>query len=282
MLVVTSIKDAQAVIRGWQKEGCSIGLVPTMGYLHAGHRSLIEKAVSGNDKVVVSIFVNPIQFGPNEDFSRYPRDMEKDKALCLEAGADLIFAPPVEEMYPTANLAYIDINDLDAGLCGSSRPGHFRGVCTVVAKLFNIVLPDRAYFGEKDAQQLLIIKRMVNDLNFNVEIIPCPIIRERDGLAMSSRNTYLSPEERTAALVISQSLREAKLMMENGERNALVIRDYLTGKISEEPLAKIDYVDIVDAETLEPVNGIRLPVLTAVAVFIGKTRLIDNFFFKEI
>ena len=282
MKVSTSIEETRKIIKEWKKLGHSIGLVPTMGYLHAGHRSLIEKARSGNDKVVVSLFVNPIQFGPNEDFARYPRDLEKDQELCQKAGTDLIFTPSVEEMYPFANLAYIDVSELDEVLCGGSRPGHFRGVCTVVGKLFNIVTPDRAYFGEKDAQQLLIIKRMVKDLNYDLEVVACPIIREEDGLALSSRNTYLSQAERGAALIISRSLKEARAMLINGERDALMIKDYITRKISYEPLAKIDYVEIVDAGTLKPVADIQMPVLAAVAVYIGKTRLIDNFFFKEI
>lgn len=279
---ISEIKEAREIIKDWKSQGFSIGLVPTMGYLHNGHKSLIDKARQENDKVIVSIFVNPIQFGPNEDFEKYPRNMEHDLQVCSDAGADIIFSPAVIEMYPEKNLVYIDVNELGDNLCGAARPGHFRGVCTVVAKLFNIIMPDKAYFGQKDAQQLAIIKRMVNDLNFDIKIISCPIIREDDGLAMSSRNSYLSLQERKAALIISQSLESAKKMIINGERNGEILRQFVIDKISNEPLARIDYIDIVDACTLKPVNDIVAPILVAAAVYIGKTRLIDNFFFEEI
>ena len=283
MLVVSKIEELKNIIKDWKQGGYSIGLVPTMGFLHQGHRSLIEKARGGNDKVVVSIFVNPIQFGPDEDFDKYPRDFDKDKEVCVLAGADLIFAPQAEEMYPESNIAYVDIkDDLGNVLCGKRRPGHFRGVCTVCSKLFNLCQPDRAYFGEKDAQQLLIIKRMVKDLNFDLGIVSCPIIRESDGLAMSSRNSYLSPEERKAALIISKSLNLAKEELATGERDAAKIKQLIIGIIETEPKAKIDYAEIVEAETLKDVDKITMPILTAVAVYIGKTRLIDNFFYKEI
>lgn len=281
MNLTVEIKETREVVKNWRKQGLSIGLVPTMGYLHDGHRSLIEKARNENDRVVVSIFVNPIQFGPNEDFEKYPRDITRDRKVCSGAGADLVFVPEAAEMYPERNLAYADIENLGDRLCGSRRPGHFRGVCTVVAKLFNIIMPDRAYFGQKDAQQLAIIRRMAQDLNFQTEIVPCPIIREPDGLAMSSRNSYLTCEERAAAPVIQKSLRIAGEALLKGERNAEKIKNLITEIISGEPLARIDYVDAADAFTLEPVESIQGAVLVAVAVYIGRTRLIDNITFKE-
>ena len=252
-----------------------------MGFLHPGHISLIQKARQENDKVAVSIYVNPLQFGPNEDFEKYPRDMKRDLAMCSEAGADLVFTPTVSEMNAANNLVYVDVKDLGDGLCGAARPGHFRGVCTIVSKLFNIITPDRAYFGEKDAQQLAIIKKMVKDLNFDIDIVPCPIVREADGLAMSSRNSYLSESERKAAPVLSRSLQSAKKLLKNGERDARNIREAIIAQIQTEPLAHIDYVEIVDAEMLKPVSCIASPILVAVAVYFGKTRLIDNFIFSE-
>ena len=280
MIISGSVQETRKVIGNWKKRGFSVGLVPTMGYLHPGHISLIERARKENDMVVVSIFVNPIQFGPNEDLDKYPRDMAHDREVCEKAGAELIFAPQPSEMYPCENLAFVDIRGLGDGLCGAKRPGHFRGVCTVVSKLFNIVLPDRAYFGEKDAQQLAIIKRMVKDLNFGTMIVSCPIVREPDGLAMSSRNLYLSPEERKAALSISRSLSAAKELMRKGEKDAVKIRETIVAGISAEPLARIDYAEIVDSADLSPVQRIEKPVLAAVAVYFGKTRLIDNFTFE--
>lgn len=280
MIISDSVQEVRKVTANWKKRGFSVGLVPTMGYLHPGHISLIERARKENDMVVVSIFVNPIQFGPNEDLDKYPRDMAHDREVCEKAGAELIFAPQPSEMYPCENLAFVDIKGLGDGLCGAKRPGHFRGVCTVVSKLFNIVLPDRAYFGEKDAQQLAIIRRMVNDLNFGTMIVSCPIVRESDGLAMSSRNLYLSPEERKAALSISRSLSAAKELMRKGEKNAVKIREMIVAGISAEPLARIDYAEIVDSADLRPVEKIDKPVLAAVAVYFGKTRLIDNFTFE--
>ncbi len=280
MIISGSVQETREVIWNWEKRGFSVGLVPTMGYLHPGHISLIERARKENDMVVVSIFVNPIQFGPNEDLDKYPCDMAHDRDVCEKAGAELIFAPQPSEMYPCENLAFVDIKGLGDGLCGAKRPGHFRGVCTVVSKLFNIVLPDRAYFGEKDAQQLAIIRRMVKDLNFRTEIVSCPIVREPDGLAMSSRNLYLSPEERKAALSLSRSLSEAKELMCKGEKDAVKIRDAIVAGISAEPLAKIDYAEIVDSADLSPVEKIEKPVLAAAAVYFGKTRLIDNFTFE--
>src|SRR3712207_723064 len=211
MKTIKNIKDLRIEIDMWKKAGLSIGLVPTMGFLHEGHKSLIQRAVKENDKVVVSIFINPIQFGPNEDYDKYPRDIEKDSKLCTDAGASLIFNPEVEEMYPGKNpLTFVNVENITNCLCGAKRPGHFQGVCTIVSKLFNIVAPNKAYFGEKDAQQLSVIKQMVKDLNFPIEIIGCPIVREKDGLAKSSRNTYLSIKERQAALILSKSLKKAK------------------------------------------------------------------------
>ena len=282
MTEVLKISEIRGIIKAWKDKGFSIGLVPTMGFLHDGHLSLIQRARKQNDKVVVSVFVNPTQFGPNEDFDAYPRDIKKDLQRCESAGVDVVFAPAVADMYPSENKVYIDVEELGNGLCGAARPGHFRGVCTVVAKLFNIVKPDRAYFGEKDAQQLAIIKRMVYDLNFDVEIISCPIVREPDGLAMSSRNAYLSQQERAAALILSRALGEAKQLLLSGERDSRAAKQLMTDMISNEPLARIDYIEIVDAMSLVPVEIIKQPVLVALAVYIGKTRLIDNFTFTEV
>lgn len=277
MEITGSIKRVREQVREWRKAGLTVGLVPTMGYLHEGHKSLIDKAVEQNDKVVVSVFVNPMQFGPTEDLESYPRDMDRDAALCEKAGASLIFHPELEEMYDDNFSSFVDMNTLTGGLCGKTRPIHFRGVCTVVAKLFNIVTPDRAYFGQKDAQQLAVIRHMVNDLSFGIEIVGCPIIREEDGLAKSSRNTYLSEDERKAALVLSRSLKEGRKLVDDGEKDAAKVKKTITDIIEKEALAKIDYVEVVDWNTLEPVEKIDGPVLTAIAVYIGKTRLIDNF-----
>lgn len=277
MKIIKTIEELRPIIKGWKREGLTVGLVPTMGYLHDGHKSLIVKAVSENDKVVVSDFVNPTQFGANEDLSSYPRDIERDAALCEAAGADIIFHPEPEEMYFPDKCTFVDMDKLTKGLCGKTRPVHFSGVCTVVSKLFNIVTPDRAYFGQKDAQQLAVIKRMVRDLNFDITIVGCPIVREADGLALSSRNTYLNEEERNSALILNKSLTLGKEMIEAGEKNAAKVREAIIKHMETEPLAKVDYVEIVDAENLEPVETIDAPVLVATAVYIGKTRLIDNF-----
>lgn len=282
MQSVSKIKEVREIIKDWKSGGFSIGFVATMGYLHNGHKSLIELARQQNDRVVVSVFVNPTQFGPNEDFAKYPRDIEHDWQICQEAGADLLFAPAAAEMYPDNNLAYIDLKELGDNLCGASRPGHFRGVCTVVGKLFNIITPDQAYFGQKDAQQLAIIKKMVKDLNFAVEIVACPIVREPDGLALSSRNAYLSKQQRQAALILSQSLQAAQELLLKGERDAQVIREFISEQIAGEPLVKIDYIEVVDALSLKPVKNIAAPILVAAAIYVGKTRLIDNFVFEEI
>lgn len=279
MKIVSTIEEVRAQVKEWKKEGQSIGFVPTMGYLHEGHMSLID-AAGENDKVVVSIFVNPMQFGPTEDLASYPRDLEHDAKLCEEHGVDLIFHPTPEEMYGDQFYSYVDMDVLTKELCGLSRPVHFRGVCTVVTKLFNIVTPDRAYFGQKDAQQLAVIKRMVKDLNMPLTITGCPIIREEDGLAKSSRNTYLSPEERKAALVLSRSIFLGKEMVEKGERDCKKILAAMTAEIEKEPLAKIDYVKIVDLDTMQQVEKIDRGILAAIAVYIGKTRLIDNFMYE--
>lgn len=280
MEIVTTVQQVRAQVKAWKKEGLSVGFVPTMGYLHEGHQSLIKKAVEENDKVVVSIFVNPIQFGPNEDFEQYPRDLEKDAALCEETGAALIFHPEAEEMYPEGFCTHVDMTGLTDNLCGAKRPGHFQGVCTVVSKLFNIVAPDRAYFGEKDAQQLAVIRRMVRDMNIDVEVVGCPIVREPSGLAKSSRNTYLSREEKRAACVLDRSLTAARSLMNRGERSAENILGVIREEIKEENLAEIDYIKMVDALTMEDVETADRDVLIAIAVYVGKTRLIDNFTFR--
>ncbi|MCM1494831.1 MAG: pantoate--beta-alanine ligase [Bacteroides sp.] len=281
MNIVHTVNEVRVQVKEWRDTGLSVGLVPTMGYLHEGHKSLIDQAVKDNDRVVVSVFVNPMQFGPTEDLASYPRDLNRDAALCEAAGAALIFNPEPENMYSEDFSSFIDMNTLTKGLCGKSRPIHFRGVCTVVGKLFNIVQPDKAYFGQKDAQQLAVIRHMVNDLNFNLEIVGCPIIREEDGLAKSSRNTYLSPKERQAALILSKSLERGRELIEAGERDAETIKQAVTELIQTEPLARIDYVELVDWNTLEPVERIEGPVLNAIAVYIGKTRLIDNHIYER-
>lgn len=276
MEVAKTAEEVRAQVRAWRKEGLSVGLVPTMGYLHEGHKSLIDKAVEQNDRVVVSVFVNPIQFGPNEDLATYPRDFVRDCAVCENAGAALVFHPEKEEMYEEGFCTYVDMDGLTKGLCGKTRPTHFRGVCTVVSKLFHIVAPDRAYFGQKDAQQLAVIRRMVRDLNFDLEVVGCPIVREADGLAKSSRNTYLSPEERKAAVVLHRGLEKGEELLKNGEKDAAVVAGAVREVIESEPLARIDYVEVVDFDTIETVQKIEGTVLCAVAVYIGKTRLIDN------
>ena len=277
MKIVETIAEVREQVKQWKKEGLTVALVPTMGYLHEGPRSLMERARKENDRVVVSVFVNPTQFGPNEDLASYPRDLEHDAALCDSVGVDLIFHPTPEEMYPKGFCSFVDMDVLTKELCGLSRPVHFRGVCTVVSKLFHIVTPDRAYFGEKDAQQLAVIKRMVLDLNLDIEIVGCPIVREADGLAKSSRNTYLSPEERKAALVLSRSIFAGKKLAESGETDAHKLVQAMTDIISAEPLARIDYVKVVDLLTMQQIDKLDRPFLAAIAVYIGKTRLIDNF-----
>ena len=280
MVILHKIKDVKDQIRKWKEDGNSIGLVPTMGYLHEGHGSLMQKAAVENKKVVVSIFVNPVQFSPTEDLSSYPRDLDADAELCEKAGVDLIFHPNTEEMYTDDFCTFVDMDKVTKELCGKSRATHFRGVCTVVNKLFNIIKPDRAYFGQKDAQQLAVIKRMVEDLNIDVQIIGCPLIREIDGLAKSSRNTYLSSEERKAALVLSKAVFEAERLIKNGQKNVEELIAEMKSIIQMEPLAKIDYVEILDSRTIEKIDEIQNSALVAIAVFVGKTRLIDNFIYE--
>lgn len=277
MDIATTVKEVREQVKAWRKEGKTVGFVPTMGYLHEGHESLIKRAVAENDAVVVSIFVNPMQFGPTEDLASYPRDLEADSKLVEAAGAKLIFHPEPEEMYEEGFCSYVDMNGLTNALCGLSRPVHFRGVCTVVNKLFNIVKPDRAYFGEKDAQQLAVVKRMVKDLNMDIEIVGCPIIREADGLAKSSRNTYLSPESRKQAVVLSKSIFMARKMIEDGERDAEKVKKAMRELIESEPLTDIDYVEIVDVNTMKSLDLIKGDILCAIAVNVGgEARLIDN------
>jgi len=281
MQTISEISKVKALVGEWRRSGYTIGFVPTMGYLHEGHKSLIQKSVDENDKTVVSIFVNPTQFAPSEDLDKYPQDVHADTDMCNNAGVDLIFLPSVKEMYPTGNYStYVYVEGLTYELCAKSRPGHFRGVCTIVNKLFNIVAADRAYFGQKDAQQLAVITKMVQDLNMNVEIIPCPTIREADGLAKSSRNIYLSPEERNAARVVSKAILEGERLVKAGERDVSRVIKSMEDLITTEPLARIDYVEVVDGHNLAKMeNEIceKSLILGAVAVFFGKTRLIDNF-----
>jgi len=282
MRIVKTIDEVRRQVREWRAQGLTVGLVPTMGYLHEGHASLIDASHRDNDRTVVSDFVNPMQFGPSEDLESYPRDIEHDAKLVEEHGGDLIFNPEPKEMYHEGFSSFVDMTVLTEELCGLSRPVHFRGVCTVVSKLFNIVKPDRAYFGKKDAQQLAVIRHMVSDLDMDIEIIGCPIIRESDGLAKSSRNTYLNEAERKAAFVLSQAVFLGMDMVRNGEKNCGVILDEMKAHINAEPLAKIDYVKIVDCATMQQIETLDRPALCAMAVYIGKTRLIDNFFTEDV
>lgn len=278
MIIAKTIAQVRAQAAAWKKEGYVVGLVPTMGYLHEGHASLVDHAVSMCDKVVASVFVNPTQFGPGEDLETYPRDFDRDCKLLEEHGCDMVFHPEVEEMYEKDAATYVEIlSDMPKQLCGKTRPIHFRGVCTVVSKLFNIVTPDKAFFGEKDAQQLAVIRRMVRDMSYGIEIVGCPIIREEDGLAKSSRNTYLNEEERKAALVLSKAVALGQKLIAEGERDAGKVTAAMTELIQAEPLARIDYVSAVDGCSMMPVENIQGEVLVAMAVYIGSTRLIDNF-----
>ena len=272
MKICQSIADLRAARSGKKR----VGFVPTMGALHEGHLSLVRAAKAESDFVVVSIFVNPTQFGPNEDFSKYPRTFERDCDLLKKEGVDVVFAPSVEEMYPPVAVTHVSVAGMSERLCGRSRPGHFRAVTTVVCKLFNIVGPEFAYFGQKDAAQAAIIKRMVRDLNLPVNIVVCPIVREPDGLAMSSRNAYLSPEERKRALILSRSLKQVENSFEQGERNAQALVTIGKQVLREETAVRLDYLEIVDPETLEPVEEIKATALAAIAAHVGSTRLIDN------
>jgi len=277
---IKSISEIRYKISEYKNSSKSIGLVPTMGALHKGHVSLIEKSKQNCDITIVSVFVNPIQFGPNEDFHKYPRPIEQDIRICEEAGVDILFNPTVEEIIGDNLKTFVDINDLGSNLCGAKRPGHFRGVATIVSKLFNIIKPDKAFFGKKDIQQLYIIKKMVDDLNFDLEIIPCSIIREDDGLAMSSRNRYLSEKERVDSLIINVALKKAIKLIENGEIYSKNIIKFFENNISKIVSAKIDYISVVD-KNMTNVEFVEKGNILAVAVYIGKTRLIDNHIIGE-
>lgn len=286
MIIATTITEVRERVRAWKQQGLTIGLVPTMGYLHEGHASLVDMASSMCDKVVVSDFVNPTQFAPGDDLEAYPRDFGHDCEILKEHSCDMVFYPSVDEMYPDVNGktdTYVDIfNDMTSQLCGKSRPGHFRGVCTVVSKLFNIVTPDKAFFGEKDAQQLAVIRRMTRDMSYGIEIIGCPIVRESDGLAKSSRNTYLDPEQRQAAQVLYKALQEGKAAIASGETDSAKIISIIQNIIDSEPMAVTDYISVVDGLTMMPAAKISDGTLIALAVYIGKTRLIDNFTYHSI
>jgi pantoate--beta-alanine ligase len=274
--VVVTVEEVRQAVRQAHNRGLTVGLVPTMGALHAGHASLIRAARAETGFVIVSIFVNPTQFGPNEDYTRYPRTWDQDLAVCGEEQTDLIFAPEVSTLYPPSFQTFVEVQELQKGLCGRSRPGHFRGVVTVVLKLFNTVQPDVAYFGQKDAQQARIIRQMVRDLDVPVRIRTCPIVREPDGLALSSRNQYLDPSQRRQAVVLSGALREARSVIEQGERDAEAVRRLLVTRITAAPDAALDYAEVVDADGLRPLEWLQGQVLLAVAVRFGATRLIDN------
>lgn len=279
---VKTISEMRALSEDWRKAGETIGLVPTMGYFHQGHLSLMKEARGENDRVVVSLFVNPTQFGPGEDFNIYPRDLEHDRRAAQEVGVDLIFNPNPEEMYPTDFQTYVEVTRVSQGLCGDSRPGHFKGVATIVTKLLNIVRPDRAYFGEKDAQQLRVIQRMVRDLNIPVEIRPVKTIREKDGLAMSSRNSYLSTKERRAALILSKSLFRAADCVREGENEVSKLRNEINELFQTEPLVGLEYLEFRASEDLRPISKVEGEVLIALAAKVGKTRLIDNITLKPV
>ncbi|WP_448521665.1 pantoate--beta-alanine ligase [Pseudothermotoga sp.] len=276
MKLIESVSNMKQLAESERAAEKTIGFVPTMGYLHEGHLSLVRRCREENDVVVVSIFVNPTQFGPNEDYASYPRDLKRDLSMLELENVDYVFVPTVDEMYPTNYSTYVVEESLSKYLCGRSRPTHFKGVCTVVTKLFNIVKPHRAYFGQKDAQQFRIIRRMVRDLNMDVELIECPIVREPDGLAMSSRNVYLAGEERKQALALYQSLKIAEQLYRSGERDASRIKEKMLEHFAKFDLVKVDYVEIVDEETLQPVERLEGKALVAVAAWVGKARLIDN------
>jgi len=276
MEVIESIFEMKNLVKDWKRQGLSIGFVPTMGYLHEGHLALVRRAKELSDRVVVSIFVNPIQFAPGEDYQRYPRDLDRDKALLEKEGVDVLFSPKAQEMYPPGFQTYVEVKELSSGLCGRYRVGHFVGVATVVLKLFNILQPDIAVFGEKDYQQLKVIQRMVQDLNLDVKIIPHPTVREEDGLAMSSRNTYLSPEERKSAIALYKALNLAEELINQGERRVATLKEKLKEFIESYPYTKVQYIEFVHPETLKEVERVDEPTLLALAVFVGKARLIDN------
>ena len=284
MQVITRIDELKKKIRDARAGGRTIGVVPTMGYLHEGHLTLMRQARAEQGFVIATLFVNPLQFGPTEDYAVYPRDLARDSKLAATTGIDVLFAPTVDEMYSAGNgktLTFVDVEKITATLCGASRPGHFRGVATVVTKLFNITEADVAYFGQKDAQQVTVIRQMVRDLNMNVRVVAVPIVREADGLALSSRNQYLSPTERQAALVLSKSLRLAETMLAGGNHEASAVLAAVTDCIAQEPLAAVDYIAMVDPQTLQPLTQISGSALVALAVRFGKTRLIDNLLWEE-
>lgn len=281
MQVIENVKELKTLIKEWKKEGFSIGFVPTMGFLHSGHLSLM-KAAQKHDKRVVSVFVNPMQFGANEDLDKYPRDLNADKTLCKKEGVDVLFAPSVAQMYPQGFSTFVDMHSLTNKLCGASREGHFRGVCTILSKFFNLIEPNTAYFGQKDAQQCAVVRQMVSDLNMSVEIEICPIVRENDGLAKSSRNVYLSAEERKAALVLSKAIFLGEKLIKSGEKSAQVIEKAMREELASEKLARVEYVALVDANTIQSITQIKGDVLGAIAVYIGKTRLIDNFLLRDL
>ncbi len=276
MRLVKTIKEMKKLSNDWKKQGLKVAFVPTMGFLHEGHLALVRKARQLGDKLVVSIFINPLQFGPKEDFKEYPRDLDRDMRLLEKEGTDVVFTPSEEEMYPSDYQTFVEVTRLTQGLCGAFRPGHFKGVTTVVLKLFNIVKPDIAIFGEKDYQQLQVIKQMVKDLNLDVEVIGHPTVREEDGLAMSSRNTYLSPLERKSAVSLYKALLLAQELVKKGERDPEKVKKQLKDFIYSFPYTQVQYIEFVDPETLEPVKTLEKPVLCAMAVYVGKARLIDN------
>ncbi|MCX7967808.1 MAG: pantoate--beta-alanine ligase [Armatimonadetes bacterium] len=281
MEVIEKPEEMQKRSLEFRSQGKTIGFVPTMGYFHEGHLSLMRRAKRECDVVVVSIYVNPLQFGPREDFSRYPRDLQRDLKMAEEVGVDIVFVPKDEDMYPEGYQTFVEVAELTKVLEGFYRPNHFRGVTTVVAKLFNIVLPHKSYFGEKDFQQLRVVQRMVKDLNFPVEIVPCPTVREPDGLAMSSRNTYLSEDERKAATLLNRALRAADELFRSGERNVARLKAKVWEVLATEPLVRPQYVEIVDAENLEPVFTIDKPAVILLAAFVGQARLIDEWVLVE-
>ncbi len=276
MEIIKEISEMKKISNFWKSKGYKISFVPTMGFLHAAHLALVKKARELGNKVVVSIFVNPLQFGPTEDFKEYPRDLERDLKLLREEKVDAVFVPTVEEMYPPDFQTYVEVTKLTQGLCGAYRIGHFKGVATVVLKLFNIVKPDIAIFGEKDYQQLQVIKQMVKDLNLDIEIIGYPTVREKDGLAMSSRNIYISKEERNSALSLYKSLLMAQKLVKEGIKDPRILKKEMENFIHTHPFTKVQYIEFVDPETLEPVEVIQKPVICALAVYVGKARLIDN------
>lgn len=280
MQIIKTIKDMQALSRALIAGGKTIGFVPTMGVLHAGHLSLVKRSKEENDATAVSIFVNPAQFGPKEDFRQYPRDIEGDLGRLSLLGVDAVFIPEAEEMYPGGFSTLINVGLIGEKLCGASRPGHFSGVATVVAKLFNIVMPHRAYFGQKDFQQTVVIKKLARELNFDIDIAVGPTVREADGLAMSSRNSYLSPAERKAALVLHEALKRGKSFIDSGVKEVSFIKESLADLINSEPLAAIDYIEVVEPESLEKIDPVKLPAVLCLAVKIGATRLIDNMVFN--